>query len=209
MADEASRCSSSASSMSCRSCEHPADISRHLREYFGEARACRRLAAPARRLVAARRDSVAQFARLERPSATRPGWPASSSPARISTKPSHAVAAPAAQARLHRRSARRSDASPRTKPTRYQERIPRPHRGARAEVNAWPEDRPHRPRRPRRPRRASTCRSSFVALQPVRPDRSRRHERGRAGAAAADLPRWPGSTGRSSTSTWSSTPSRT
>ncbi len=82
---------------------------------------------------------------------------------------------------------------------------PRPGRPARGRAR----DRPDRPRRPRADPARQPLAQADEPDGPVRRPPRRGDDRPRRRAAPADPPRRPASSGRTSTSTWSSTPTRT
>ena len=203
-----SRCSSSASSTCCRTAHRRRVVTRHLREYFAErATVCR--AGLDSACAGSRAGIAGERSRPRRPAATPSVWPADSSPAPIWRKrstPSPSCGSKQlaftvdllGEATITETEAEQSQQE-------YLELIEGLSRGG----QRLAADRPDRPRSARAAAARQRLGQAVVAVQPVRPDRSGRHQRRRCAAGCGRSCARPGSIGPSSTSTWSSTPSRT
>ena len=176
--------------MCCRSSQSPADVTRHLREYF--AAAGDRVPGWIRfglRLLPSRRSA--------RPSAgrRRPRLGPTAGPQihrRVEPEGSPGGGRPDAPAvaGLHGRSARRGD-DHREGGRRIARRVPRIDRRPEPRGQRLAGRRPHRPRRPRPAAARQRVGQAVGALQPVRRHRPRRRRARRGRTAAADPPRRP------------------
>ena len=185
----------------------PADVTRHLREYFAAAgdrvpgwmRLGLRLL-PSRGLLG---RLLAWTAHCFRPTA------GAQIHRRIEPARGPGGGRPAAApvAGLHGRSARRGD-DHREGGRRVAGRIPRIDRRPEPRGQRLAGQRPHRPRRPRPAAARQRVRQAVRALQPVRRHRPRRLDAGRLRSVCGRSSAPPANAGCSSTSTWSSIPSR-
>ena len=187
----------------------PEEIARHLREYFQEAADASARLGPLRPALDAAARLAGPVARASRPAATPSGWPGGSSPAPISTKPLAAVAR-LRQRRLTFTVDLLGEATiTESEAERNQDDYLHLIDGLSEQVNAWPTvdliDRDHRGPLPR----VNVSIKLSSPVQPVRSARPRRHQRGGAATGCGRSCGRPSGIGPSSTSTWSSTPSRT